>query len=182
MNERISYEDSYRILQERGHFPEKDVPPLPLRLPTALDDEPLGISFFRTLVGEEEPGLVEDMGSMTLPRTFFGRTEVRQTSFKNTDLSESCLCWNDFIEVDFTRTTLSGSDLRSSFYDHSLFTQADLSNADLRRATFEACDFTNAVMKGAKLTHDQRDSLNLSESQCGEIDWQDEDGEEPEGG
>lgn len=182
MSECISYEESYRVLQERGHFPEKDAPPLPPQLPGVQDEGPLGISFFRTLVGEEEPGLVEDMGNMTLPRTFFGRTEVRQTSFKNTDLSESCLCWNDFIEVDFTKARLSGSDLRCSFYDHALFVQADLSGADLRRATFEACDFTGASMNGVKLTRDQRELLNLSQSQCEEIAWQDEDGEEPDGG
>lgn len=180
MSERISYEESYRILQKRGHSPEKDVPLLPLRLPTAQDEGPLGISFFRTLMGEEESGLAEDMGNMTLPRTFFGRTEVRQTSFKNTDLPESCLCWNDFIEVDFTKARLPGSDLRCSFYDHALFVQADLSGADLRRVTLEACDFTAAIMDGAKLTHDQREPLNLSQSQCAEIARQDEDGEEPE--
>lgn len=112
MSERISYEESYRRLQERGHFPEKDAPPLPSQLPSIQDEGPLGISFFRTFVGEEEPGRVEDIANMTLPRTFFGRSEVRQVSFKHTDLSESCLCWNDLVQVDFTETDLSGSDLR----------------------------------------------------------------------
>ena len=118
MNERISYEESYLRLQERGHFSEKAVPPIRSQIPSIQDEEPLGISFFRTFVGEEEPGLMEDIANMTLPRTFFGRTEVRQTSFKHTDLSESCLCWNDFILVDFTEACLSGSDMRASLYDH----------------------------------------------------------------
>ncbi len=182
MNERISYEESYRRLQERGHFPENAVPPIRPQLPSIQDEAPLGISFFRTFVGEEETGLIEDIANMTLPRTFFGRTEVRQTSFKHTNLSESCLCWNDFIQVDFTKACLSGSDLRASLYDHVLFVQADLSGADLRHSIFDACDFTGAVMKDVKLTHDQGRLLNLLESQRREIDWQDEDGEEPEGG
>ena len=182
MNKRLSYEESYRRLQERGHFPEKSVPPMPSQLPGVQDKNPLGIYFFRTLVGEEEEGLIEDMSNMTLIRTFFGRTEVRQTSFKSTDLSESYLCWNNFIQVDFTKTILSRSDLRASFYDHVLFVQTDLSGADLRHSAFDACDFTHAVMKGVKLTYEQGSLLNLSESQRQEIDWQDDDGEEPEGG
>ena len=182
MNERISYEESYRRLQERGHFPEKAVPPVRPRIPSIHDEAPLGISFFRTFVGEEEPGLVEDIANMTLPRTFFGRTEIRQVSFKNTDLSESCLCWNDFIQVDFTKACLAGGDLRASHYDHVLFINTDLSGADLRGSVFDACDFTNAATKAVKLTRHQGSLLNLSESQCQEIDWQDEDGEEPEGG
>lgn len=182
MNERISYEESYRRLQERGHFSEKAVPPIRPQLPSIQDEAPLGISFFRTFVGEEEPGLAEDIANMTMPRTFFGRTEVRQVSFKNTDLSESCLCWNNFIQVDFTKALLSGSDMRASLYDHVLFVQADLSGADLRTSAFDACDFTDAVMKDVKLTDEQGRLLNLSESQHREIDWQDEDGEEPDGG
>jgi len=182
MSERISYEESYRRLQERGHFPEKDAPPLPSQLPSIQDEGPLGISFFRTFVGEEEPGRVEDIANMTLPRTFFGRSEVRQVSFKHTDLSESCLCWNDLVQVDFTEADLSGSDLRASACDHVLFAHADLSGADLRHSTFDACDFRDATMRGVKLTHTQGSSLSLSESQRREIDWQDEDGEEPDGG
>lgn len=92
MDQRISYEESCRRLQEREHFPEKAVPPMPPHFPTSQDEEPLGISFFRTLLGEDEPGVIEDMANMTLPRTFFGRSEVRQVSFEDTDLSESCLC------------------------------------------------------------------------------------------
>ncbi len=182
MSKRISYEESHRRLQERGHFSEKAVPPIRPGVPSIQDEAPLGITFFRTLVGEEEPGLIEDIENMTLPRTFFGRTEVRQTSFKGTDLFESCLCWNAFIQVDFTKSSLSGSDLRASLYDHVLFVQADLSGADLRGSAFDACDFTNAVMKGAKLTYAQGRLLSLSENQRQEIDWQDEDGDEPDGG
>ena len=37
-------------------------------------------------------------------------------------------------------------------------------------------------MKDVKLTYDQGSLLSLSESQRREIDWQDDDGEEPEGG
>jgi uncharacterized protein YjbI with pentapeptide repeats len=63
-----------------------------------------------------------------------------------------------------------------------LFVRADLSGANLRRATYEKCDFSHAVMLGAKLTRDQADDLSLSEDQRSEIDWQEDDGEEPDGG
>jgi uncharacterized protein YjbI with pentapeptide repeats len=182
MSERISYEESYRRLQERGHFPEKAVPPIRPQLPSIQDEAPVGISFFRTLVGEEEPGLMEDMANMTLPRTFFGRSYVRQVSFKGCDLSESCLCWNDFTEVDFTKANLSGSDLRASLFQSVLFVRADLSDADLRQSVYENCDFSGAAMRRTVLTHEQGEALMLSEQQRREIDWQQEDGEEPEGG
>ncbi len=180
--ERLSYEESYRRLQERGHFPEKAVLPQPKRMPTIQDDSPLGMTWFRTFVGEDEPGLVEDIENMTLPRTFFGRTEVQQASFKHTDLSESCLCWCDFTDVDFTKADLSRADLRASTYVNVLFVRADLSGADLRRFTYEQCDFSHAVMQGAKLTRDQADGLGFSDEQRSKIAWQEEDGEEPDGG
>jgi len=161
---------------------QKAVPPMPARMPTIQDDEPLGVSFFRTFVGEDEPGSTEDISGMTLPRTFFGRTEVQQVSFENTNFSESVLCWCNFTEVDFTKTNLSGADLRASVFRRVLFVQSDLSGADLRQSLYENCAFTDAVMHGAKLTREQADGLELSEQQRTEIDWQKEDGDEPDGG
>ena len=176
---RRSYEESCRLLQQRG-YPDVgspgEIPPLPNRRPQCDDDEPLGVTFFRTLVGGHA---LEDL---TLPRTFFGRSEVSRISFRNTDLSESTLCWNDFIEVDFTDADLSACDLRASLFTRVVFVRTALRGADLRRSTFEECDFTDADLRGAKLTHAQGRKLTISPEQRQVIDWQDDEGEQPPGG
>lgn len=187
---RRSYEESCKLLQQLGYLDAEDedaIPPIPNHRPQYDDDEPLGVSFFRTLVGQEiEDGDEEanggDLGNLTLPRTFFGRSSVQHVSFKNTDLSESTLCWNDFNDVNFTDAGLSACDLRGSNFIAVVFVRANLSNADLRNSSFEACDFTNAEMRGAKVTHRQGQAIDLSEEQRRDIDWQDNDGDEPPGG
>jgi uncharacterized protein YjbI with pentapeptide repeats len=124
----------------------------------------------------------DDLSNITLVRTFFGRSEVRSVSFRNTDLSESTLCWNDFIDVDFTTSRLESSDLRGTTFHNVNFTSADLRNTDLRQSTFEGCDFSGADLQGARLTRAQSTDLKLSQHQMDAIDWQDEDGDEPGGG
>ncbi len=171
---RLTYDDSCRLLQKLGALPDGELPPLPAAMP-AYDDETLGVSFFRTFVGSDA------LDNLTLPRTYFARSEIRGTSFKNTDLSESRLCWNDFIEVDFTKAKLAGSDLRASVYERVKFIGADLQNADLRRATFTDCDFTGADLRGAKLSKGAKTLESLTADQRGGIDFQPE-GEEPPGG
>ena len=173
---RHTYQGSCEILQELGYLEKGTIPPIPDHRPQYDDDEPLGVSFFRTFVGE---GGLENL---TLPRTSFAKSEVGPVSFKNTDLSESTLCWNDFNGVDFTDADLSRSDLRSSIFASSVFVRANLQDTDLRRSSFEDCDFTGADMRGAKLTFEQGHDLPLSEEQRREMDWQESDGEEPPGG
>ena len=175
MPKRLSYEESCQVLQQRGFLDPGDIPPLPSRMPHP-DDAPLGVSFFRTGVWDDE------LPNLTLPRTFFGRSEVSHISFHNTDFPESWLCWNDFIDVDFTDADLSHSDLRASVFRNVRFIRADLCGADLRRSEYTDCDFTAARMKGARLTRAQGEVLRLSAEQHREISWQDEDGEEPSGG
>jgi BTB/POZ domain-containing protein KCTD9 len=173
---RLSYEDSCRVLQRLGDLEDGPIPPMPARRPRHDDGGPLGVSFFRTIVR----GM--DLEGLTLPRRFFGRSEIGPMSFRNTDPSESTLCWNDFIEVDFTDCDLSDSDLRASGFVGVKFVRAVLRNADLRRSHFEDCDFTDADLDGARLTYDQRASLSLSDEQRRVIDWRFQAGEEPEGG
>src|ERR1035438_7764265 len=101
---RLSYEDSCRLLQRIGYpdaGAEGVIPPIPDHRPQCDDEAPLGVSFFRTFVGESA------LENLTLSRTFFGKSEVGPVSFKNTDLSESTLCWNDFNGVNFTDADLS---------------------------------------------------------------------------
>lgn len=176
---RLSYEESCRVLQKLGFLDagaDGAIPPMPDHLPQCDDEEPLGVSFFRTFVGEG------DLENLTLPRTFFGRSEIGPLSFKNTDLSESNLCWNDFNEVSFEDADLSGSDLRASVYNSVKFVRTNLRHADLRLSTFDSCDFTNAELQGAKLTREQAEDLGLTDEQRNVIDWQETEGDEPPGG
>jgi BTB/POZ domain-containing protein KCTD9 len=172
---RLDYAATCRKLHDAG-WPDFDpAPPLPDRMPRYDDPEPLGVQFFRELVSANLSGL-------TLPRTFIGRCEVSGVSFRDTDLSESALCWNDFIDVDFATAVLQASDLRASSYERVSFVGADLCLTDLRRSDFIDCTFGNALMKGARLTRKQGETLPLSDAQRAEIAWQDEDGDEPDGG
>jgi len=175
--ERLHYADSIRRLRELGYLGPDEQPPLPDHVPQPEDEEPLGLSFFRTFVGEGA-----DLSNLRIPRTFFGRSEISNASFRNTDLSESNLRWNDFIDVDFTEATLSRADLRASIYTRVNFTRADLRGADMRRAHFEGCVFDEAVMDGAILARGQVRRLALSDSQKAVVDWRDDDGPEPSGG
>lgn len=173
---RVSYEDSCRRLQP-DYLDPGEVPPQPDHLPQYDDPEPLGVNFFRTFVGDGT-----DLSNLTLPRTFFGRTEVNGVSFVNTDLSESNLCWNDFLDVDFTDSVLARCDIRASSFIRVQFVTANLQGADLRRSTFEHCRFDGAVMDGAILTRRQGSKLFLTKEQSTQIAWATDDGPEPRGG
>ena len=170
---RRTYKDSYGLLQQLGFLGKGTIPPIPDHQPQYDDDEPLGVNFFRTFVGEV------DLEGLTLPRTYFARSQVGPVSLKNTNLSESKLCWNDFNEVNFTDADLSRSDLRASIFTNTVFVRANLRDADLRHSTFEGCDFAEAEMLGAKLTYEQGENIPLSGKQNEEIDWHDSNGDEP---
>jgi uncharacterized protein YjbI with pentapeptide repeats len=192
---RLSYEKSCEQLQKMGVFDEGEVPPLPDRSPQHDDDDlSSGFRVFRGWLGSGEPfGLApppgyenkiqeSDCENLTLPRSFFCRTEISRISFKNADLSQSTFCWNDFIEVDFTDADLSECDLRASLYERTLFVRTNFRNADLRWSTFKECDFTGADLHGAKLARERGEALDLSAGQKQVIDWQESEGEEPLGG
>ncbi len=172
---RLSFEESCRLLQRSGSLEEGAIPPVPSHRPQFDDEKPLGVSFFRTFVGEG------DLENLLLPRTYFGRSQVGPISFKNTDFSESTLCWNDFTDVDFTDCDLSQSDLRASNFTRVKFVRTNLRDADLRQSTFQECDFTDADMRGAFVTRGQ-EKLVLSKQQRAEIVWMWTDGEVPPGG
>src|SRR5215471_21814060 len=158
-NPRLSYEESCRRLQ-KDYLGEGVIPPLPDHVPCADDKEPLGVSFFRTFVGEGD-----DLSGLFLPHTFFGRSEINDAAFRNTDFTESNLCWNDFIDVDFSDAVLAGSDMRASLFQRVKFVRTDLRGADLRHSTFEGCTFDGALMKGAIVARSQMGMLGLSKSQ-----------------
>lgn len=172
---RLSYEDSWRVLQEQQVIAPGAIPPLP-RNPPRHDDAVPGVRFFRTMLAEAK------LEQLTLPRTFFGRSELRAVSFRDTDLSESVANWNDFIHVDFRRADLSRADLRACLFERVRFGGARLAGVDFRYCGFKHCDFTEADVTEARFTVKAGTALRLSDEQRSVIDWQADDGEEPAGG
>jgi uncharacterized protein YjbI with pentapeptide repeats len=160
---RLSYADSFARLQRMGLLK-------PGPLPAAA-----GVRLERTT-------LTGDFAGLTLPRTRLGRMLVKGATFRETDLSESTLCWCDFVSVDFTDACLRRSDLRASAYRQVNFARCDLRGADLRHSDFEACDFTDARMEGAMLAHLAGRHLPLSQRQRAGVFWLADDGDEPSGG
>jgi len=175
---RLSVAETWQYLRDHGLEPPEDPSGIPLLLPHMpnYDDEVLGLQFFRTAVENQ------DLSNLSLPRTYFGRSELKLISFRNSDLRESRMCWNDWIKCDFTEADLKLSDLRGSVFLGCAFVETILANADLRRSRFAECVFRDAEMSGAKLTRQQARGMNLSRAQRDIIDWQEEDGEEPPGG
>ena len=147
-------------------------------MPRFDDDEPR-LGYFRS--GLED----EDRSHLTMPRTFFGRSWLVRVNFADTDLSESCMCWNDFDECDFSGADLSGCDMRASHFRGCKFAGAVLRCADLRRSTFDGCDFvgadlSRAVAEGMGSRARLRDLL--SAEQLAVLLWAADAGPEPPGG
>jgi uncharacterized protein YjbI with pentapeptide repeats len=177
MTTRIPYDLSCSRLRELGLLDQDDNPPMPKRVPQHNDEEPLGVSIFRARLAD-----ALDLSNLTLQRTFFGFSEINHVLFRNSDLQESNLCWNDFIGTDFTGANLGRSDMRSSLFQDVLFVATSLDGADLRRSSFVDCDFEKATMRGAVLTRRQGTEMSLSAGQRQDVDWRDENGPEPPGG
>lgn len=173
---RLSYTESCRQLQRAGHLKYGPIPPLPKRLPRYDDPKPLGVNFFRTRIENAR------LENMTLRRTFFGRSELVGVSFRNSDISQSNLCWNDFSDVDFTDANLSLADLRRSIFSKVHFIRANLTKADLRNSEFVGCNFEGASMNGSSALNRQKSDLRLSEAQIRQVAWTNDEGEDPGGG
>lgn len=134
-----------------------------LDAPPRLDAQ--GLTFFRARKGG-------DWSSLTLPRTFFGRSHLERASFYDSDLTESVLAWSDFVEVTFAACVLVRADLRASVFQECSFKGADLRGADLRLADLASSDFTDARLDGAvvergawwlsRLTETQRAVLTVT--------------------
>lgn len=177
MAARLSYDLSCARLCDLGLVSPGERLSLPDRLPRYDDELPLGFSIFRTRLADSV-----DLSDLSLPRSFFQRSEINRASFRNTDLHESNLCWNDFLGTDFTDADLNHSDMRSSLFQEVVFVNANLEGADLRLSSFIDCDFEGANMRRAALTRDQCHTMHLSETQKLDIDWREDSGPEPDGG
>ncbi|MEW8254663.1 MAG: pentapeptide repeat-containing protein [Candidatus Thiodiazotropha taylori] len=173
---RKTFDETINALREAGLVYDDQTPKLPDAMPQYDDVDPCGFSVFRMGIKDM------DLSNLDMRRTFFSKSEVANCNFSNTDLEESNLCWNDFIGVNFTGANLSGSDLRASIYENSDFTKCNLSGSDLRCSDFTGCNFTSANMNGAKLTKASGSVITLSSEQKEQIDWQDNEGNEPNGG
>jgi len=168
---RLSYEDSCRRLESQQLVPPGEIP----RQPPQPGEGVAGVRFANVMLAGAK------LAGLTLPRTIFSRSEIRATTFRDAGLTESTAHWNDFIEVDFSRADLSGSDLRACVFQRVNFRDARLAGVDLRYYGFQHCDLTGADLTEAKLTPKAGQALRLSPEQQGVIDWQADDGEEPEG-
>jgi BTB/POZ domain-containing protein KCTD9 len=179
---RRSLAETWKHLEANGKRMPRDgkrKPLVPPQIPNH-DDDKLGFSFFRTSVEED------DFSDCTLPRTFVGRSELTDVSFRNTDLSESRMCWNEFNGCNFSKADLSGCDMRASKFVRCKFDGADLRGVDLRRSSFEDSSFKGANLKGAIMDNDSAADWgadkHLSKAQVASIVWHDDPGKEPEGG
>lgn len=172
-----SYEESIEILKQRKIIGADESPPQPSKMPEPDDDRPLGLSFYRMGFAEGA-----DLGGLSIARTFFGRSEIANVSFRGTDLTESNLRWNDFVDVDFSDALLLRADLRASEYLRVNFTNANLSGADLRYANFDDCTFAGTILEGALLARGQEKELGLDDAQIAQVSWQTGHGPEPSGG
>jgi uncharacterized protein YjbI with pentapeptide repeats len=170
--------DSWKLLLQRGYAPPYagEIAYIPPRMPRYDDPEPLGLSFFRTRV------MHQNFSGLSMPRTFFGRSELEAVAFDRTDLSESCMTWCNWVSCSFVESVLRGADLRSSRFAYCDFRGADLSLADLRRSTLIDCAFDSALMNNLRLCRKQRKYLQLSGSQLSGILWRWFPGELPPGG
>ncbi|HWD92767.1 MAG TPA: hypothetical protein VG938_10490 [Verrucomicrobiae bacterium] len=121
---RLSYEDSCQALQSQQIIDPGGIPLFPQK-PPRHDDEVLGVGFFRTMLADSK------LEHLTLPRTFFGRSEIRATSFQDTDLSESTANWNEFIDVDFSAADISRSDFRACVFERVFSSVFGLAERDL---------------------------------------------------
>jgi uncharacterized protein YjbI with pentapeptide repeats len=178
---RRSLEETWDYLSgnNRGRRDEQGRPRLHDHIPTIYDEPRLGgLEFFRS--GANDTALE----NLTIPRTFFGKSDMQRVSFRNTDLSQSTLCWSDFIECDFTDADLTCCDMRASIFRNCRFVRCQLVAADLRHSSFETCDFTDADLSGA-VTCFEQDGLPveaLSDEQHEQVDDRVDPGELPAGG
>jgi hypothetical protein len=171
---RLSYAESCKLLEPYGAC-GSEPPPMPSGIPKH-DADILGVNFFRTVIEDAK------FENLTLPRTFFGRSEIKNSSFAGSDLSKSHLCWNEFVGVSFCGTLLAGADLRASDYQKCDFIECDLSGADLRRASFKNCVFKGAILKDAIIPRRLKKVCEFSEDQIAQAKLIFFEGPEPDGG
>jgi uncharacterized protein YjbI with pentapeptide repeats len=166
MSQRVPYAESCEVLRQQGILEPGESPMLPPRPPRVDDaDVRVGIRFFRTKLADVR------LDSLTIPRTYVARSEMRNVTFRETDLSESTINASDLIDVDFGGSDLSRSDMRGCIFERVNFSGAVLRGVDLRRGRFRACNFAGADLTGARLSRLFGALLSLSRAQRAVIVW-----------
>jgi uncharacterized protein YjbI with pentapeptide repeats len=150
---RRTFEESWKHLRRRGRAVLIDH-----HAGWDREGDPVDITFFRTYWEDA------DLSNLTLPRRYINRTELQRVSFRNTDLSQSFMCWNDFVDCDFTDADLACCDMRASIFRECSFVRCKLTGADLRGSLFEGCGFTNADLRGAWLDDDFPADLTVEQA------------------
>src|SRR5262249_8870680 len=135
---RRTLEETWRHLRKEGVDLPRRRPFVPDRMPSHDADPPFGVSFFKA------PREGAACSGLTMPRTFFGRSTFARVSFRGSDLTESRMCWNDFVDCDFAVADLSGCDMRATRFKGCNFEGAVLRGADLRGLLWEDSVFTGA--------------------------------------
>jgi hypothetical protein len=149
-------------------------PFIPPGMPNSGDENPLF-----GLHGSHEI----DFSGLSLPRMHFGRDLFERTSFANTDLTESRMCWDDFDDCDFTGADLTACDMRYCGFVRCKFIGTVMRRTDLRQSTFEECEFLGADLTGAIFDEDNLPFVDyLSEQQKLIVAWTPVSGPEPPGG
>ena len=74
------------------------------------EGDPADITFFRSRFEDA------DLSNLTMPRQYVNRSGFERVSFRNSDLNQSFMCWNDFVECDFSDADLACCDMRASVF------------------------------------------------------------------
>jgi hypothetical protein len=154
-------------------------------LPDLKDEDPWAWPDWgdRPAAGEKYSGLTVskrafeevDLEGLWLVRTLFADCRFHGMSFRDTDLSMSCLNGCEFIDCDFTGASLIRVDLRKATLFACRFVGCELIGADLREAKLEHCTFTRAKLAGATIDRALKDALRLSAVQRDfQVDWREE--------
>lgn len=137
------------------------------------EGDPTNIDFFRTAWEDA------DLANLTIPRLYINRSDLQQVSFRNSDLNQSFMCWNDFVDCDFTDADLTCCDMRRSLFRGCKFIRCKMVAAYLSGSEFDDCDFTDADLRGAIIDTDT--DIDLTDEQMNVLECVME-SPEPKGG
>jgi uncharacterized protein YjbI with pentapeptide repeats len=165
--QRLPWRESLDVLKERG-----------IKFPARMKRTPLG-EVDSPSPGRPTGGLSildarfeeVDFENLFLRRTLIERCRFHAVSFKNTDLTLSCLA-SEFIDCDFSDADLTCAHLGAAAFFACRFQGTQLLGAELRGATLEHCDFTAANLTGARFDRVLKKTLKLTDKQRRlMVDW-----------
>jgi|SRR5579884_449008 len=175
---RRTWKESWELLRQRGLA----VPRKRVDRPGAVKRPERGKARFGGLCFRDADLRETEFDNLSLPRTLFRKSRFAAVSFRNTNLSLSCLADCTWLDCDFGGADLACADLRGAELFACRFTAARLVGADLCGAKLSNCDFTDADLTGARIDLGLKDALPLSAVQRDRmVHWFDETDEGPDG-